>query len=409
MNGIYTFVVGIYYLIIIVSSFFNRKARAWLFGRKHIFRQIKEKIEPGNRIVWFHCASLGEFEQGRPVIERLRQKDPGLKILLTFFSPSGYEIRKNYSMAEYIFYLPFDFRRNARKFLDIVKPSAAVFVKYEFWYHYISELNRRDIPVYCISAIFRESQLFFKWYGRGYRKMLSLFSHIFVQDEPSKDLLLRNGVDHVTTVGDTRFDRVAAIARCAAEIPIVQEFSEGRWVAVAGSTWKEDEELLTPQINSDPGICWIIAPHEIDEEHLSRLEGKMKRQTIRFSKVAHHAAREAEILIIDNIGMLSSLYRYGNVAYIGGGFGKGIHNILEAAVYGVPVIFGPGFKKFREAVMLVSRNGAFPVHNYVDLAAIISRFRDDRQFLTATGNVCKSFVNNSVGATEKIVDKFMNG
>ena len=407
MKLLYRIILDLYFLIIVFSSLFNKKARTWLVGRVNIFGQISRKIRPDEKIIWFHCASLGEFEQGRPVIERIRELRKDWKVLITFFSPSGYEIRKDYPQADYVFYLPLDFKRNARKFINLVNPAVAVFIKYEFWYNYISELDRRGIPVYGISTVFRDGQLFFRWYGKPYKKILFHFTHFFVQDEHSRELLEGIGYHNVTVAGDTRFDRVSCIASRAADIPVANNFAGEQWVVVAGSTWKEDEDLLIPLINTAPGLRWIIAPHEIHEGHLERLEKSIKRPAIRFSAATRQPVNNQEVLIIDNVGMLSSLYRYGKIAYIGGGFGRGIHNILEAAVYGIPVLFGPNYKKFREALDLISLGGAFPVHNSVEIFSVIKRFIDDNQILVTSGNVCMNYVNNSVGATAKIVEKLM--
>ena len=324
MTGLYTIFIRFLPLAITIAAFFgNKKAKLWREGRKGILGKIRAQITPGEKRIWLHAASLGEFEQGRPLMERIHERYPEYKLFLTFFSPSGYELRKNYPGADYIFYLPLDTRRNAGKFIDQVNPEMAMFIKYEYWYHYLAGLKKRGIPVYLCSAIFREQQVFFSWYGFWFRNMLSLITHFFVQNESSKSKLEAIGFKNVTVAGDTRFDRVSAIAKQSREIETVKTFVGNRSCLVAGSTWQPDEELLSKYINESPlPTVYIIAPHEIDEDHLERLEKSLQKKSIRFSMINNNTLHDYQVLIIDNIGMLSSLYRYGKVAYIGGGFGK---------------------------------------------------------------------------------------
>lgn len=390
-------------------SLFNQKAKSWVIGRKDIFKKLKAVIPENENIIWFHCASLGEFEQGRPVIEEFKNRKPDWKILLTFFSPSGYEIRKNYAGADYIFYLPADTKNNAGQWLDIIRPKLAVFVKYEFWYHYINELSNRRTPLYLISGKFRSTQLFFKWYGSWYAKILKSFTHFFVQDKISAHLLEELGITQTTVSGDTRFDRVFEISRKAMVIPVAEKFCENSFVIVAGSTWPKDEAILTRFINQAPkNIKLIIAPHEIEERKLLALSGLIKVAHLRFSKANQSDVASARVLVIDNIGMLSSLYQYGNISYVGGGFGKGIHNILEAAAFGVPVVFGPNYYKFNEAVDLINLGGAFSVGNFTQFKSLSNKITINNDLLKTSGEVSKSYVESGIGATNIIVNKIIS-
>ncbi len=406
MKLIYSFAVRLYLSGIILSSLFNKKARLWLDGRKGIFKRILEAVSKEDRIIWFHAASLGEFEQGRPVMDALRKNHPEYKILLTFFSPSGYEVRKNYQGADYIYYLPIDFRRNALRFINGVNPQKVFFIKYEFWYHYLKVLNEKKIPVYLISAIFRENQLFFRWYGRWYRKMLGYFTHIFVQNDESLQILNHHGFEGITKSGDTRFDRVADIARQTKTIDIAEKFCHDHTVVICGSTWEKDEELLIKYINeSKSEVKYIIAPHEIHPSHISRIISGLKKSAVKFSEAEPVQMSEKQVMIIDNIGMLSSLYKYGDWAYIGGGFGAGIHNILEAATFRLPVVFGPHYGKFKEAVDLVHLKGAFTVSEYSDLCRIFDSFLTDIDKRNKSGEIAGKYVVDNQGATLKIMNK----
>jgi 3-deoxy-D-manno-octulosonic-acid transferase len=406
---LYNLSIRVYLFLIILASVFNKKARLWIGGRKGVLKQISEKIVPGSDIIWFHCSSLGEFEQGRPLMEKFRESMPGIKILLTFFSPSGYEIRKKYPGADYIFYLPADTRKNASMFLAIVKPSMAFFIKYEFWYHYLTHLKKSGIRTYLASGIFRPRQIFFKSYGKWFRQILKSFTHVFLQDEESASLLKSIGISNFTVCGDTRFDRVFSIAGKAIDLPVIQSFCSDKMTLVAGSTWPSDEEIIVKFINENKlPVSFIIVPHEIHEYQIRQLVDSIKVKTVRYSSIINTALADdpalnaAKVIIIDTIGILSSVYKYGNIAYIGGGFGKGIHNILEAATFGLPVIFGPNFKKFREATDLVRLKSAFPIENYNSFASILIGLLTDQQLYTEAGESAKNYVLSNLGATDSI-------
>ena len=382
---------------------FNSRALLWVQGRKKWAEKIKEKLKPGDRVIWMHCASLGEFEQGRPVIEAIKKEMPAFKIVLTFFSPSGYEIRKNYSNADCISYLPSDTPGNAAKFIDVVKPEFVIFVKYEFWNNYISTLYRNNIPLYLISGIFRPGQHFFKWYGSFFRGMLRKFEKIFVQDQRSFDLLSGIGIEKVSLAGDTRFDRVIQIAGTARDIPQLEQFRGSEKLFLAGSSWRQDEEIIAEYINTFPGrMKWVFAPHEIDKFNIERLEKLFKVKCIRFSEYTE-ASADARVLIIDNIGMLSSAYRYAYLAEIGGGFGKGIHNILEPACWGIPVMVGPKYKKFREAVDLINENGAMTFDSFGKFSDILDEWLTDELFYLKSAKTAVDYINKNTGATSKIL------
>lgn len=371
---------------------------------------LRKKIDRNASYIWFHAASLGEFEQGRPLMEKIKAEHPEYKILLTFFSPSGYEVRKNYNGADVICYLPFDTPYRVKKFLNLARPSMAVFIKYEFWGNYLKELKSRGIPVYIISAIFRPDQLFFQWYGRSYRKMLHAFTHLFVQDERSRKLLEDFGIGNVSVTGDTRFDRVLDIHKQAREIGIVEKFVSGATgkrpvTVVAGSSWPEDEEILIPYFHAHPEMKLIIAPHEIHREHLVSIETMLKRPSVRLSEAHEEDLSTKDCLIIDSFGLLSSIYRYGQIAYIGGGFGAGIHNTLEAAVYGIPVLFGPKYHKFKEAKDLIAVGGGFSVADATAFGARMDRLLVDEKELRTAGRAAGDFVFEHAGATEKILKK----
>ncbi len=409
MTVIYTLIIALYYIGVLLSAPFNRKAARMFTGRRSVFGQLRKGITKKNQWIWFHCASLGEFEQGRPIMERLREEKPDTGILLTFFSPSGYEVRKNYAGADLICYLPFDFPWNAKKFLSLVKPRMAVFVKYEFWRHYLKTVAHRGIPLYGISVIIRENHPFLKWYGRSYRKVLHSFDHLFVQDEESKKRLARIGITRVSVAGDTRFDRVADIAGQAKRIEWVERFASGSKILVAGSTWPPDEEILLKYLHEENNPWkWIVAPHEIHEQHIRNILEQSPVTACRYSKACETNPEACRLLVIDNIGMLSSLYRYASLAYVGGGFGRGIHNVLEAAVYGIPVVFGPHYRPFREAVELVKRGGGFAVNNYSELKTRLNILAGQPETMTSSGKAAETFVRESTGATEKIVGKLLN-
>ncbi|RYY19738.1 MAG: 3-deoxy-D-manno-octulosonic acid transferase [Chitinophagaceae bacterium] len=389
----------------------NPKAASWLRGRRGLMQNIENAMHnrPAGKLVWVHCASLGEFEQGRPVIEAIRKEHAHVQILVTFYSPSGYEIRKNYPGANWVFYLPMDSPSHAANFVKLVKPNLVIWVKYEYWYYYLKTLSDRNIPVLLVSGIFRRNQVFFKWYGSLHRKMLQFFRHLFVQDEASAGLLAAiPGTPGVTVSGDTRFDRVAAIAGAFTPIDPITAFCGGRQVIVAGSTWQEDEEELDHFANTHPDVAFIIAPHEIDEPHLKTSEQLFKR-TVRYSRwqtltPESQQQHTANVLIIDNIGMLSRLYHYATITYVGGGFGDdGIHNILEAAVYGKPVVFGPAFEKFREAIDLLEAGGAFTVSNALELEEIFNTLLKDHTVYNDACQAAYNYTKDNQGATNTIL------
>jgi 3-deoxy-D-manno-octulosonic-acid transferase len=411
---IYNLVIYLYLFGVAVYSRFNEKVRKMWRGEREAFNILKKKVDPKAKYVWFHAASLGEFEQGRPLMEQLRKEHPEYKILLTFFSPSGYEVRKNYEGADIITYLPLDTITNARRFLRAVKPVMAFFIKYEFWYNYLHILKHRHVPVYSVSSIFRPDQVFFKWYGRQYGRVLHCFTHFFVQNEISKELLAKIGISDVTVVGDTRFDRVLQIKEAAKQLPVVETFlgvksEESPKVFVAGSSWPPDEEIFIKYFNAHPEWKLIIAPHVIGEDHLQQIEKllegrKVVRYTIAETSLSSHPLplTSYDVLIIDCFGLLSSIYHYADVAYVGGGFGVGIHNLLEAAVWDVPVFFGPNNKKFQEAQGL-KQCGGFEISNYDDFARQMDRFAADAEELKAQGQKAGRFVEDLSGATKKVM------
>ncbi|SHF63945.1 3-deoxy-D-manno-octulosonic-acid transferase [Bacteroides luti] len=401
----YNFGIYIYSLLIHLLAPFSRKPRKMMKGHWIVYELLRQQKEDGAKYIWFHAASLGEFEQGRPLIEKIRERYPEYKILLTFFSPSGYEVRKNYKGADIVCYLPLDKPRNVNKFLDIIQPCMAFFIKYEFWKNYLDELHKRNIPVYSISSIFRKEQIFFKWYGGTYRKVLANFDQLFVQNETSKRFLSKIGINKVTVVGDTRFDRVLEIRQEAKDLPLVEAFKGNSMTIVAGSSWQPDEDLFIEYFNTHPDIKLIIAPHVIDENHLVEIISKLKRPYVRYSKANEQNVKNADCLIIDGFGLLSSIYRYGEIAYVGGGFGVGIHNILEAAVYGIPVIFGPKYHKFMEAKQLLEENGAFSIKNYEELSQLLDKMISDTEYLKEVGANADNYVSKNLGASEKILDQ----
>ncbi len=402
----------------------NRKAKLWLEGRKGLLEKIKAEMEVGRAprkgsdggkypVIWMHCASLGEFEQGRPVIEGLRRESPNCRIVLSFFSPSGYTTKKGYEGADHIFYLPLDSPGNARAFIDLVKPTLVLWVKYDYWYYFLVELKKRNIPTLLISGVFRPDQPFFRWYGRLHRYMLECFTHLFVQTEASRVLLgkLRLG-DHVTVSGDTRFDRVIAIAEGGEPLPLIAAFCGSRPVIVAGSTWEEDEEELDHYANTHPELRFIIAPHEMGEDRMREVE-RLFRHSIRYSVwveggqspvVSKGSWPEPNVLIMDNIGMLSRLYRYATITYVGGGFGDdGVHNVLEAAVYGKPVVFGPVIEKYIEAVELTECGGGVIIDSALEAEKVFDRLLGNPAECQETGEASRAYVHSKKGATERIV------
>jgi 3-deoxy-D-manno-octulosonic-acid transferase len=405
MVVVYDLGIRLYYLGIVIASLFNTKARLWLRGRKGLLNRMKEDMKDCGCVAWFHASSLGEFEQGRPIIEALRKKKPEYTILLTFFSPSGYEIRKNYTGADFVYHLPLDTRRNAKQFLQIANPELVIFIKYEFWYHFLTQTKIRKAKLILVSAIFRSEQLFFKWYGSWYKKMLKNFDHIFVQDANSFDLMLEISMEHIRIAGDTRFDRVAQIASEAKKNELTERFTSGRFTYIFGSTWEKDEDIIIEYINNCKlDVCYIIAPHEINPFRIKNLAARIQKRVVFYSEAENGNLSDARVLIIDNIGMLARLYRYGQVAYIGGGFGKGIHNILEAAVYGVPVIFGPNYRKFREATDLLREGGAFTIGSYAEAKEILDALREKKEVLQKASESTLAFISKNRGATETILN-----
>ena len=400
----YSFGIYLYAFIVrLLACFGHRKAGLMVRGQHETWRILRHQIREGERYVWFHAASLGEFEQGRPLMERLRSEQPDCKILLTFFSPSGYEVRKNYDVADVVCYLPFDTPTAVRRFIKAAQPKMLVLIKYEFWRNYIDVLHRRHIPIYSVSSIFRSNQVFFRWYGRNYARCLRRITHFFVQNEVSRRLLATIGVtDYVTIVGDTRFDRVLDIHRAARPLPLVEAFAADHCVLVAGSTWAPDEDILIDYFNRHPELRLVIAPHVVSEQHLAEIEQKMERPVVRYSHTTPEEAARYDCLIIDNYGLLSSIYRYARVAYIGGGFGVSIHNVPEAAVYGVPVVFGPNNKKFREAQDLLSLGGAFEIHTADDFNALLDDFNAHPDRVDAAGRAAGTYIHDNAGAGDII-------
>ncbi len=462
----YNIAIYIYLIGVAIGSLFNKKIKKMWRGEREAVDLLKEKVDPTAKYVWFHAASLGEFEQGRPLIEQLRATHPEYKILLTFFSPSGYEVRKNYEGADIVCYLPLDTIRNARRFLRAVHPVMAFFIKYEFWYNYLHILRHRGVPVYSVSSIFRPGQVFFKWYGRNYAKVLHCITHFFVQNEVSLQLLKGIGIDEATVVGDTRFDRVLQIKEQAKELPIVEAFKgingkgdackdnlsedacngdlsedackrvlsedaykrvlsedackedlsedackedlsedgcKGCKVFVAGSSWQPDEDIFIRFFNDHPDWKLIIAPHVIGEDHLAYILDKLQMKAVRYTQATEQSAAEARCLIIDCFGLLSTIYRYGEIAYVGGGFGVGIHNVPEAAVWGVPVLFGPNNKRFQEAQDLLACKGSFEVTDYDSFNTIISHLISDDKFRHQCGEASANYVKSRSGATDIIM------
>lgn len=411
--------IVIYFVLwgIAIASLFNEKVRKMWRGEREAFKILKQKVDPNAKYIWFHAASLGEFEQGRPLMERIRKDYPQYKILLTFYSPSGYEVRKNYEGADIICYMPVDTRLNAIRFLRLVRPVMAFFIKYEFWSNFLHILKHRNIPTYSVSSIFREDQVFFKWYGRNYAGVLKCFTRFFVQNEESKRLLEGIGITAVDVVGDTRFDRVLQIKEAAKQLPICEAFRtevassqsadvphHDFKVFVAGSSWPPDENIFIPFFNEHKDWRLLIAPHVIAEEHLKLILSLIKgKKVVRYTQTTPEEAAEADVLIIDCFGLLSSMYNYGDVAYIGGGFGVGIHNTLEAAVWNMPVIFGPNNKKFQEAQGLLKSGGGFEINTYEDFSGLMSSLMNDETFLKQAGDKAGAFVAHLAGATDKVL------
>ena len=418
----YNIIIYVYLLGVAITSLFNEKVRKMWRGERDAIRVLRSKVDPKAQYVWFHAASLGEFEQGRPLMEQLRREHPEYKILLTFFSPSGYEVRKNYQGADIICYLPLDTITNAQRFLRTIRPVMAFFIKYEFWYNYLHILKHRGVPVYSVSSIFRPGQIFFRWYGRQYAHVLKCFTRFYVQNEVSRELLAGIGITDVDVVGDTRFDRVLQIKADAKQLPVVEAFLSnltnevpsdavgGRpRVFVAGSSWQPDEDIFIPFFNDHPGWKLIIAPHVIGEDHLQQIESKLQDcKVVRYTQVSNvqppsTMTQDARVMLIDCFGLLSSIYRYADIAYVGGGFGVGIHNTLEAAVWDVPVIFGPNNQRFQEAQGLKDCGGGLEIRDADDFRSIMLHFMANPVSMVESGRKAGGYVQQMTGATSKIL------
>ena len=416
---LYNFAIYFYLLGVAIASLFNEKVRKMWRGERAAFDVLKQKVDPEAKYVWFHAASLGEFEQGRPIMERFRSEHPEYKILLTFFSPSGYEVRKNYEGADIICYLPLDTPINAIRFLRLVRPVMAFFIKYEFWYNYLHILKYRKVPTYSVSSIFRPEQVFFKWYAKKYAGVLRCITHFFVQNEQSRELLEKIGITEVTISGDTRFDRVLQIKEQSKRLPLVEAFKNKKQtveeaykqeykVFVAGSSWPPDEDIFIRFFNEHPEWKLIIAPHVIGNDHLQQIMSKLNRKTVRYTEATPETAAEAQCMIIDCFGLLSSIYHYGEVAYVGGGFGVGIHNVLEAAVWNVPVFFGPNNKRFQEAQQLLASGGAVEITDYNSFDSAMTRFMNDEKWLKECGSKAGEYVKSKAGATDIVLKESLH-
>ncbi len=401
MDFLYNTGISLYKLGVRAASLKNHKAKQLLEGQARTFSYLKERLTPGTRYIWIHAASLGEFEQGRPLIEMIKAKQPDAHIVLSFFSPSGYEVRKGYNMVDAVVYLPFDLPENVDKFINLVNPQMAIFIKYEFWGNYLKTLKRRGIPTYLVSAIFRPGQVFFKPWGGMFREVLSCFTTMFVQNAASRTLLNKIGFNNVEVAGDTRFDRVADVRNAAKDFPVVERFvSNSKFTLVAGSSWQPDEDIIVPYFNSHPGMKLILAPHEFDKERLDALLAKFKRPVSLYSCASADEMEQCDAVVVDCFGILSSLYRYGQVAYVGGGFGAGIHNVNEAAVYGMPVVFGPNHKKSREATDLIACGGGFAIDGDEAFAKVMDKMLSNRAFLEKSGTIADKYIQSHLGATD---------
>ncbi len=391
-------------------SHFSPKIKLFVSGRKTVLSTLEKKIKPTDKTIWFHAASLGEYEQGLPVIEKIKEKYPLHKIVITFFSPSGYEVRKNNTVADITVYLPLDTKKNATQFISLVHPELVFFIKYEFWLNYLAELKTQNTPTYLISGIFREQQMFFKWYGGFYKKALDTFTYFFVQNESSKKLLLQLGKTNVTVSGDTRFDRVAAILEKDTTLDFISQFKDNTFTIVAGSSWPKDESLLVDYINTTTSkIKFIIAPHNIKTEQIEALKNNISKKVILFSEKEGKDLSEFDVFIVDTIGILTKIYSYADLAYVGGGFGNpGVHNLLEPATFGLPIVIGPNYSHFAEAIALVNLGGCLPVSNKKELAAVCNNLLYDQTFRYEKGNICSTFVQMNKGATNTILKHLIN-
>lgn len=401
---LYNFIITLYSFAIRIASFFCEKPGKMVQGYKNTYKLLSQCVDSKNRYIWFHAASLGEFEQGRPLLESIRRKYPQYKILQTFFSPSGYEVRKDYEGADLVCYLPIDTLKNARKFLNLIRPEMAFFIKYEFWKNYLFLLHEYGIPVYSVSSIFRQEQIFFRWYGKEYAKVLEYFSHFFVQNEQSRQLLEKLGHQNVSVIGDTRFDRVIDIKCRAKELPIVDAFKNEQMTLVVGSSWEADEEIVIDYVNRHSELKLIIAPHVVNKEHVESIIAKLNRSYVLYTEAQEGNVGKADCLIMNCYGVLSSIYRYGEIAYIGGGFGEGVHNVLEAAVYGVPVIIGPNNHRFQEIQDLLGLKGAFQITDPASFNLLMDRLVSDEQLLKKSSSIAGTYVSGHAGATRQIQD-----
>ncbi|MDQ6527866.1 glycosyltransferase N-terminal domain-containing protein [Flavobacterium sp. LHD-85] len=390
-----------------IIALFSPKIKLFVEGRKNVFSILEEKIKADDKTIWFHSASLGEYEQGLPVIEKIKEKYPSHKIVVTFFSPSGYEVRKNNTVADVTIYLPLDTKKNAKRFLKLVHPELAFFIKYEFWLNYLKELEKSKTPTYLISGIFRDNQMFFKWYGGFYRKALNAFTYSFVQNESSKQKIESLGFKNVVVSGDTRFDRVNAILARDNRLDFIENFKNNQPTIVVGSSWPKDEVLIAEYINQAPeNVKFIIAPHNIKPDQISDLLSKITKSTILFSEKENKDLSTYNVFIIDTIGILTKIYSYGTIAYVGGGFGNpGIHNILEPATFGIPIVIGPNYSNFAEAIDLVNIGGCIPISTNAELKEIFDRLLNDKSFLAEKSEICRLFIQNNKGATETIMKR----
>lgn len=404
----YSVIIYLYAIAANIAALFNKKVRTMVKGQRAAFKKLREEFDTNQDYVWVHAASLGEFEQGRPLIERIRSEHPEYKILLTFFSPSGYEVRKNYDGADIVCYLPFDTPLNVRRFLKLAPVKMVFLIKYEFWRNYIHELYKRGIPVYSVSSIFRPGQVFFRWYGKGYARCLRRVTNFFVQNQESIDLLKSIGIDHAMLTGDTRFDRVLDIRKQAKELPVVEAFAKGSKVLIAGSSWAPDEDIFIPYFNQRKDLKLVIAPHVVNDAHIAEIQSKLQRPALRYSQATPETAAAADCLIIDCYGLLSSIYRYATVAYIGGGFGVGIHNVPEAAVYGCPVLFGPNNSKFKEAQDLKACEGAFEISDAAEFDKILTKLLTYDELLRSSGTAAGRYISSNAGARDLVYREIKN-
>ncbi|MBF4486993.1 glycosyltransferase N-terminal domain-containing protein [Flavobacterium sp. CSZ] len=406
MLFLYNLVISIAGFFLKIVALFSPKIKLFVAGRKNVFSILQEKIKPSDKTIWFHSASLGEYEQGLPVIEKIKEKYPDHKIIVTFFSPSGYEVRKNNTVADITVYLPLDTRNNAKKFLKLVHPELAFFIKYEFWLNYLKELETSKTPTYLISGIFRDNQMFFKWYGGFYRKALKAFTHFFVQNESSKEKIEAIGFHNVIVSGDTRFDRVNAILERDNTLDFIENFKNNSPTIVIGSSWPKDEALLAEYINQAPDhVKFIIAPHNIKADQIASLKSQITKSTVLFSEKKDLDLSGYNVFIIDTIGLLTKIYSYGTIAYVGGGFGNpGIHNILEPATFGIPIVIGPNYSNFAEAIQLVALEGCMVISNSNELKENLDRLLNDNLFFEEKSNICRSYIQDNTGATNTIMN-----